>query len=76
MGTIAGVYVTNGIVKNKAKIRVIRDGVIIYDGIISSIQREQDQVREVKSGFECGITIENFNDIKEKMNLKSMKMSR
>ncbi|HHX33222.1 MAG TPA: translation initiation factor IF-2 [Mollicutes bacterium] len=66
VGTIAGVYVTNGIVKNKAKIRVIRDGVIIYDGIISSIQREQDQVREVKSGFECGITIENFNDIKEK----------
>ncbi len=65
VGTIAGVYVTSGIVKNKSKIRVIRDGVIKYDGIISSIQREQDQVREVKAGFECGITIENFNDIKE-----------
>ena len=66
VGTIAGVMVTSGIIKNKSKVRIIRDGVIIYDGIISSLQREKDTVKEVKSGLECGITIENFNDIKEK----------
>ena len=66
VGTIAGVMVTSGIIKNKSKVRIIRDGIIIYDGIISSLQREKDTVKEVKSGFECGITIENFNDIKEK----------
>ena len=66
VGTIAGVMVTSGIIKNKSKVRIIRDGVIIYDGIISSLHREKDTVKEVKSGFECGITIENFNDIKEK----------
>ena len=66
VGTIAGVIVTSGIIKNKSQVRIIRDGVIIYDGVISSLQREKDTVKEVKNGFECGITIENFNDIKEK----------
>ncbi len=66
VGTIAGTMVTSGIIKNKSKVRIIRDGVIIYDGIISSLQREKDTVKEVKNGFECGITVENFNDIKEK----------
>jgi translation initiation factor IF-2 len=66
VGTIAGSMVTSGIVKRDAKARVIRDGVIIYDGNINTIAREKDQVKEVKNGFECGITIENFNDIKEK----------
>ena len=65
VGTIAGSYVTDGIIKRDAKARVIRDGVIIYDGNINSIAREKDQVKEVKQGLECGITIENFNDIKE-----------
>ena len=65
VGTIAGSYITDGIVKRDAKARVIRDGVIIYDGNIGSIAREKDQVKEVKQGLECGITIENFNDIKE-----------
>ena len=65
VGTIAGCIVTNGVIKNKSKVRVIRDGVIIYDGVISSVQREKDTVKEVKSGYECGITIENFNDLKE-----------
>ena len=65
VGTIAGSYITDGIVKRDAKARVIRDGVIIYDGNINSIAREKDQVKEVKQGLECGITIENFNDIKE-----------
>ena len=66
VGTIAGVIVTSGLIKNKSQVRIIRDGVIIYDGVISSLQREKDTVKEVKNGFECGITIENFNDIKEK----------
>ena len=65
VGTIAGSYVTDGIIKRDAKARVIRDGVIVYDGNINSIAREKDQVKEVKQGLECGITIENFNDIKE-----------
>lgn len=64
VGTIAGSMVTNGIIKRDAKARVIRDGVIIYDGAINTVAREKDQVKEVKSGIECGITIENFNDIK------------
>ena len=65
VGTIAGSYITDGIVRRDAKARVIRDGVVIYDGNINSIAREKDQVKEVKQGLECGITIENFNDIKE-----------
>ena len=65
VGTIAGSYITDGIVRRDAKARVIRDGVIIYDGNIGSVAREKDQVKEVKQGLECGITIENFNDIKE-----------
>jgi len=66
VGTIAGTMVTSGIIKNHSKVRLIRDGVIIYDGKISSVQREKDTVREVRSGFECGITIDNFDDIKER----------
>lgn len=65
VGTIAGSYITSGIIKRDAKARVIRDGVVIYDGNINSIAREKDQVKEVKQGIECGITIENYNDIKE-----------
>lgn len=65
VGTIAGSYVTSGIIRRDGKARVIRDGIVIYDGNINSIAREKDQVKEVKQGIECGITIENFNDIKE-----------
>ena len=65
VGTIAGCFVTDGIIKNNDKARVIRDGIVIYDGEIGSIQRGKDKANEVKKGIECGITIENFNDIKE-----------
>ena len=65
-GNIAGCYVTDGIIKSDAKARLIRDGVVMYDGAINTIQREKDQVKEVKAGFECGITLENYQDIKEK----------
>ena len=64
VGTIAGSYVTDGIIKRDSKARLIRDGVVIYDGNIGSVQREKDSVKEVKKGLECGITIENFSDIK------------
>ncbi len=65
-GTIAGCYVLDGVIKSNALARIIRDGVVIYTGNINSIQREKDSVKEIKQGFECGITIENFNDLKEK----------
>lgn len=64
VGTIAGSYVTDGMFKKDSKVRVIRDGVVIYDGNVFSVQRGKDQAREVKKGFECGITIDGFNDIK------------
>jgi len=64
VGTIAGCYVTDGIIKRESKARLIRDGVVIYDGSIASVQREKDSVKEVKKGLECGITIENYSDIK------------
>lgn len=64
VGIIAGSYVTDGVITRDAKARIIREGIVIYDGNINSIQREKDSVKEVKKGLECGITIENFNDIK------------
>jgi len=64
VGTIAGCYVVDGIIKRESKARIIRDGVVIYDGAIASVQREKDSVKEVKKGLECGITIENYSDIK------------
>ena len=64
IGNIAGSSVSDGIIKRDAQARVIRDGVVIYDGKIGSLQREKDSVKEVKKGYECGITIDGFNDIK------------
>ena len=64
VGNIAGVHVTSGVVKNNSECKLIRDGVIITTTKIKSLQREKDQVKEVKSGFDCGITLENFTDIK------------
>ncbi|MCI9433865.1 MAG: translation initiation factor IF-2 [Bacilli bacterium] len=65
VGSIAGSYVNDGIIKSNAKARIIRDSIVIYDGNINSLQREKDSVKEVKKGLECGITIENYNDLKE-----------
>ncbi|MBQ1495832.1 MAG: translation initiation factor IF-2 [Bacilli bacterium] len=64
VGTIAGCMITDGVVTNNSKARIIRDGVVIFDGNINSIQRGKDQAKEVKKGIECGITIEKYNDIK------------
>jgi translation initiation factor IF-2 len=65
VGTIAGSYVTDGHVTRGAKVRLVRDGTIVYDGVIDSLRRGPDDVREVQSGFECGIVLHNFSDIKE-----------
>ena len=65
VGTIAGCYVTEGSIKRGAQCRIIRNGVVIYTSKIKSLRREKDDASEVKKGFECGITIENYNDEKE-----------
>lgn len=64
VGSIAGSYVTDGLIKLNASVRIIRNGIVVYTGKIGSLQRLKDSVKEVKKGFECGITIENYNDIK------------
>ncbi|WP_295732021.1 translation initiation factor IF-2 [uncultured Limosilactobacillus sp.] len=65
VGTIAGGMVTTGKITRDSKVRLIRDGVVIYDGELGSLKRFKDDAKEVKAGFECGLTIENYNDIKE-----------
>ena len=65
VGKIAGSYVTDGLIKSNSKIRVIRDGIVIHDGNIAGLQRGKDSVKEVKKGFECGITLESCSDLKE-----------
>ena len=65
VGTIAGCYVTDGVIERNSLVRVLRDGIVIFEGKMASLKRFKDDAKEVKAGFECGITIENFNDIKE-----------
>jgi translation initiation factor IF-2 len=65
VGTIAGCYVQEGLVKRSAQVRILRDNVVIHTGEIDSLKRFKDDVREVKAGFECGMSIKNFNDLKE-----------
>ena len=74
VGTIAGVMVTSGLIKNNSSVRIIRDGVINYKRKISSVQRGKDSVKEVKNGFECGITIDGYNDIKENDTFETYEM--
>jgi translation initiation factor IF-2 len=65
VGVVAGCYVTSGEIFRNNRVRVVRDGTVIYEGNIASLRRFRDDVRSVRSGFECGVGIENFNDIKE-----------
>jgi translation initiation factor IF-2 len=65
IGVIAGCHVTNGTVRRNASVRVVRDGTVVYEGGVASLKRFKEDVREVQSGFECGIQIESFNDVKE-----------
>ena len=64
VGKVAGCYVTEGEIKRGAKARLLRDDVVVYEGELSSLQRFKDEVKEVKQGYECGVTLENFDDIK------------
>jgi translation initiation factor IF-2 len=65
VGTIAGCYVTSGMIKRSSKIRIIRDGIVIHTGELGSLKRFKDDVKEVKNNYECGLNIERYNDIKE-----------
>lgn len=65
IGTIAGSYVTQGVIYRDSKVTVIREGVVIYNGILSSLKRGKDDVKEVRQGFEFGFSVENYNDLKE-----------
>jgi translation initiation factor IF-2 len=64
IGTIAGSYVVDGVIRRGAFIRLLRDNVVVHEGKMNSLRRFKDDAREVASGFECGIGIENFNDVK------------
>ena len=63
MGTIAGCYVLNGLIKRSSKIRVIRDGIVVHTGVLGSLKRFKDDVKEVKNNYECGLNIDKFDDI-------------
>jgi translation initiation factor IF-2 len=65
VGTIAGCYVTDGKITRNASARIVRDGIVVFEGELSSLKRFKDDVKEVASGYECGVTFEKFNDIKE-----------
>ena len=74
VGTIAGCYVTDGIVTRDSSARIVRDGIVIYEGALASLKRFKDDVKEVRSGFECGIVFEKYNDIKEGDQIESFVM--
>jgi translation initiation factor IF-2 len=63
VGAIAGCYVLDGVIKRNSKVRVLRDDVVIHTGELDSLKRFKDDVKEVKSNFECGLSLKNFNDI-------------
>ncbi|MGQ0422037.1 translation initiation factor IF-2, partial [Bacillus sp. HC-Mk] len=65
VGTIAGCYVTDGKITRDSGVRIIRDGVVIFEGQLDTLKRFKDDVKEVAQNYECGITIERYNDLKE-----------
>jgi translation initiation factor IF-2 len=65
VGTVAGCMVLEGLIKRGARVRLLRDNVVIHDGELDSLKRFKDDVREVKAGFECGLSLKNYNDIQE-----------
>jgi translation initiation factor IF-2 len=65
IGTIAGSYVTDGKIVRNATVRLLRDNVVVHEGSLASLKRFKDDVKEVASGYECGFTLKNYNDIKE-----------
>lgn len=65
VGTIAGCFVQSGLIKRNSKVRLIRDGIVVYDGVLGSLKRFKDDVKEVKNNYECGLNIDKYNDIRE-----------
>jgi translation initiation factor IF-2 len=65
LGMVAGCYISKGALTRNARARLVRDGTVVYDGKIASLRRFKDDVREVQEGFECGVGLENFQDVKE-----------
>jgi translation initiation factor IF-2 len=74
VGTVAGSYVTSGVIKAQEKIRLMRAGVVIYEGELASLKRFKDDVKEVREGYECGLSIANYNDIKEGDTIEAYEM--
>ena len=74
VGTIAGCFVLDGVIRKKSSVRITRDGEQIYEGPLASLKRFKDDVKEVKNGFECGIVLENFNDLKEDDQIEAYEM--
>ncbi len=74
VGTIAGAYVQDGIFERNCSVRLIRDGIVVFDGPLASLRRFKDDVKEVRAGYECGFVFENYNDIKEGDNVEAYKM--
>ena len=64
VGIIAGCYVNEGLIQRDSGVRIIRDGIVIYEGKLASLKRFKDDVKEVKMGYECGAMVENYNDLK------------
>ncbi|MBQ4040430.1 MAG: translation initiation factor IF-2, partial [Oscillospiraceae bacterium] len=65
VGTVCGCYVQDGKIVRNCQVRVVRDGIVIHEGVLASLRRFKDDVKEVNSGYECGMQVEKFNDIKE-----------
>ena len=74
VGTIAGAYVQDGIFERNCSVRLIRDGIVVFDGPLASLKRFKDDVKEVRAGYECGFVFENYNDIKEGDSVEAYKM--
>ena len=74
VGTIAGAYVLDGIFERNCSVRLIRDGIVVFDGPLASLKRFKDDVKEVRTGYECGLVFENYNDIKEGDQVEAYKM--
>jgi translation initiation factor IF-2 len=65
LGVIAGSYVRSGTIRRNAQVRLVRDGVVVYEGTVASLRRFKDDVTEVREGFECGIGLQNYQDVKD-----------
>ena len=76
VGTIAGAYVTSGSIKADSGIRLIREGIVVYEGKLASLKRYQSDVKEVTNGYECGLMIDGYNDLKEQLSIMQAKIDK